>query len=350
MKFFDAIYEALGMTVVSESMRENETQIVEENTAQTEEKEAPYRAEEVKPSSMNYRPKTFEGYQGQENAKRQAKLAIKKLKILGQMPHFLISGWKGTGKSTLAGIVANELNAKMNYYISGTFTIEILMKFLVNQQTDPQLNVLFLDETHSISQEVAEFLYVVLEDFILPDGTGRKLSPFLFMGATTEKNALVKKFSPLVDRCPTDIVLQKPKTEDLIAILKQANEKCYQKNITEEAYRILAENCRYTPRVALSSLADLVVCEDINEVLQARRIITKSLTDTDLAVLEHLEEVGKPVGVEALSIVSGQSREDYQLIYEPFLIIEGLLSRCSRGRIITSKAKKLLEELKKIQK
>lgn len=307
--------------------------------------EQKYIPKEIKPIKFIFRPQNLNEYIGQARAKDLINLTLKKIRILKAV-HICISGHKGAGKSTLANIIGKELGARIVWHIAGSFTKEALMNFLSKNQDDMNnFYVLFLDEGHNLEKELAEYLYPILEDFILPEGENLKLKPFIFITATTEKNTLIKKFAPLVDRCGCDIVLEPYKSEDIVNILKQANDKLYQKNIDEECYKKISENCRYTPRIALAMLDDLIVCENVNLVLSSRRIIRNSLTDIDIRILSHLVEIGKPVGEQALAIISNQTVEDYRLLYEPFLIIEGYLTRTARGRLGTEKAKELIKEL-----
>jgi Holliday junction DNA helicase RuvB len=259
--------------------------------------------------------------------------------------HFVISGHKGAGKSTLANVINNELGAKMNWYIAGAFTMNNLKDFLVRNQDSNNIEILFVDEGHNLEKQIAEYMYPILEDFILPEGNNLKLKPFLFITATTDMNLLLKKFAPLVDRCGANIILEPYKDEEIKQILIQYNDKLYQKNISSEIYTILSQNTRGTPRIALNFFDDFIVCEDINKVLNAHRVVKKGLTTTDILILSHLAEIKKPVGIEALSMIAGVSRADFQYVIEPFLIFNNYLTRTARGRLGTLKGEELLRSL-----
>ena len=88
-----------------------------------------------------------------------------------------------------------------------------------------------------------------------------------------------------------------------------------------------------------------MITKDINKVLNAHRVIKNSLTTNDIIILEHLAEIDKPTGVEVLSIITQQTKQDYMTLQEPFLLMEKYISRTSRGRIITQKGKQLLAEI-----
>jgi Holliday junction DNA helicase RuvB len=304
-----------------------------------------YHPEQVTPAKFSYRPTYLKDYIGQERAKDLVNLTLAKIRTMKPI-HILISGTKGCGKSTLANIIAHELGFGITWTIGGAFTREALGKFLVKNQDAELPQILFVDEIHNLPKELGEYLYPVIEDFILPEGNNLKLRPFIFMGATTEKNMLYKKFAPLIDRMGCDIILEQYNAHDIKTILKQYNDKIYKLNIEEEVYDILSTNTRFTPRIALTFFDDFVICQDIKRVLSAHRVIKNGLTLTDITIMEHLKEVGKPVGIEALAMLVGLTRVDFNYCIEPYLIAEGYMSRTARGRILTNKGELLLQEIK----
>jgi Holliday junction DNA helicase RuvB len=303
-----------------------------------------YHSEQIKPKKFNYRPKLLSEYIGQDRAKELVNLNLEKILKIKPV-HFVISGHKGAGKTTLANIISNELGANMNWYIAGAFTMDNLKQFLVRNQDSKGIEILFVDEGHNLEKQIAEYLYPIVEDFILPEGNNLKLKPFLFITATTDMNQLMKRFSPLVDRCGANIILEPYKEEEIRQILIQYNDKLYQKNISLEVYTLLSKNTRGTPRIALNFFDDFIVCEDIKKVLNAHRVIKDGLTTTDILILSHLAEIKKPVGIEALSMIAGVSKADFQYVIEPFLICNNYLTRTARGRLGTLKSEELLRSL-----
>jgi len=306
--------------------------------------EQKYQPEQITPKKYSFRPRNLDEYIGQENAKELTKLNLQKI-INGKASHFIISGTKGTGKSTLAYIIANHLGFKIHTYIGGAFTFDNLNKFLIDNEQSQIPNILFVDEIHGIDVSLGEFLYPILEDFLMPE-SNVNLRNFIFIGATTEKNVLQKKLSPLLDRCQANINLEHYNSDDIAKIIKQYNQQVYNKTIPEEIYKIIGLNSRYTPRIAIGLFDDYMVTNNMDKVLKAHRIIKNSLTTDDILVLRHLAEINKAVGVEVLAIITQQTKQDYMALQEPFLISDGYLSRSSRGRGITEKGKQLLEELK----
>jgi Holliday junction DNA helicase RuvB len=323
------------------------TQLVEWGKEVIGIKKPDYYPEEVKPVNVAYRPKNLSEYIGQERAKDLVRINIEKILTIKPV-HFLISGTKGCGKSTLANIIGNELGFKVIWHIGGAFTKHALLNFLIKNQQDKEHSyILFIDEIHNLPQELGEYLYPIIEDFILPEGKNSRLKPFIFMGATTEKNILVKRFAPLIDRCGADIILEPYSASDIKQILKQYNERAYQLDMEEEIYDILSNNVRFTPRIALAFFDDFIVCKDVKKVLNIHRVIKNGLTTTDVLILNHFIEVGeKPIGIEALSMIAGVTRADFSYVIEPYLLSQGYMSRTSRGRIITNKGKLLLQEIK----
>jgi len=303
-----------------------------------------YHSEQITPKKYSFRPKTLAEYIGQERAKELININLEKIRTIKPV-HFIISGSKGTGKTSLANIISNELKANLNWYIAGAFTMDNLKKFLVKNQDSNLLEILFIDEIHNLNKEIAEYMYPILEDFILPEGNDIKLKPFLFISATTDMNLLLKKYSPLVDRCGANIILEPYKEEEIKQILIQYNDKIYQKNISFEIYNILSQNTRGTPRIALNFFDDFIVCKDINRVLNAHRVVKNGLTATDILILSHLIEIKKPIGIEALAMIAGVSRADFQYVIEPFLIFNNYLTRTARGRLATLKSEELIKGL-----
>lgn len=317
--------------------------IVEDIREKFSPKKEDYKSDQISPRKYSFRPRTLSEYIGQERAKELINLNIQK--ILSIKPvHIIISGTRGHGKSTLAYIIAKQLNFNIFTYIGGSFTKENLIDFLVKSYESEVPAILFIDEVHGLLKELAEYMYPLLEDFLLPEG-GKKVRPFIFIGATTDKNILLKKFSPLVDRCGCQINLEHYLDIDIKAILKQYNHQLYQKNIKEEVYDTLSTNTRFNPRTSIAMFEDFLICEDIQKVLNAHRIVKDSLTTDDIIILSHLAEIQKPVGVETLAIITQSTKQDYLTLCEPFLLQQGYLTRTARGRLITEKGLLLLKEV-----
>jgi len=318
----------------------------EPQETQEEKQEDTYYPEEVNPVKVTFRPQTLDQYIGQENAKERVRILLTKIMNLNKYSHTLIVGSAGTGKSTLAGIIGNHLDFEVTYHTGGDFTKEALKDFLIKNEVGKP-HILFIDEIHLLDKKLGEYMYPLTEDFKLVGTETVNIRPFIFLGATTDFFTMLKKFKPLVDRLGGEpIYLEQYNAEEMMQIIKQYNKKVYNENIEENVFFKLCVNCRFTPRIALAMFDDFMACKNIDRVLKSRRIIKDSLTTTDIKILEHLIEIGKPIGEEALAITAQVEKQNYKLWFEPFLIQQGLLTRRSRGRVATEKARKLLEELK----
>ncbi len=332
MNFFDTLWEATGIATVMESLGDK---------LGIEKKE--YHADQIEPKQYYYRPDNLDSFVGQINAKKLVEINIKKIQLMKPV-HFAIFGNMGSGKSTLARIIAKSLQMKMLTYVGGSLNMENIMDFLVANSSG-NLKILFIDETHSLSRPIAEFLLPVLSDFICPLGN-IKVRPFCAIFATNMPEILIKKYSPLLNRCDCQISLTHYSKEDLVLLLKKYNDNLYFQNIDESVYDTIAGNCRYNPRTCIALFEDFLVSKNLKDVLTAHNIIRDSLTYNDFLVLKTLRDAVKPIGVEVLAILTEQSKESFIQNQEPFLIQEGYISRGKSGRCITIKGLKLLEELK----
>lgn len=293
-----------------------------------------------------FRPETLQQYIGQEHAKDIIKLNIKKIKSMKSV-HFLISSTKGgVGKTTLAFIISKLLNANMIERIGADFDdpkqIESVLKIINSTE---KYSVLFIDEIHNLSKINAEkYFYRLMEDFTIQ---GKQIKPFTIIGATTDKDTIVKKMPPFITRFQVPIELKGYTIEELIILLKQYKNQMFElENVDAEIYDVIAKNCKFTPRIAISLLEDYIVENDINKVLKYHRIIKNGLTETDIKILKTLNSCGKPIGLENIANRVGTSKGNYRIIYEPFLTEMGYIITTPRGRIIGEEGKKILEGLK----
>jgi Holliday junction DNA helicase RuvB len=300
--------------------------------------------QEVKPIKFIYRPDTLEKYIGQIQAKKLVRMALNV--IVNKKPlHFLISGHAGMGKTTLAKIIGEgHLGFNFYSYIGNSFTQDTLKDFLIKNEKSIKPSVLFLDEIHSADKEILEFMLPIIEDFKLNE---IKLRPFIMICATNEKTILLRKSKPFCDRIQIQIQLEDYNAEEIKTILKQYNDQIYQENIPEEVYDILSKNTRYNPRISIAYMDLYIGCKDIKTVLEAHRVIKDGITDIDLKILNHLNSTnGKPIGEQALSVIANVERMDYVELLEPYLMRKNLISRTSRGRILTEQGKLFLQGVK----
>jgi len=291
-----------------------------------------------------FRPQNLSEYVGQEKAKKVIKTNLLKIKKLRPV-HFLIDGLKGHGKSTLAKIIANSLDSECYEIIASEITLDKLTEIINWINTCEKLPIIFIDEIHGLDGKIIEILYPIMEDYKIE---GKRIKPFVLIGATTEKNVLVQNYSPFVDRFQVQITLERYMVDDIVKILKQYKEKIYPEfKVDDNDLKTIAENCKFTPRIAISMLEDLLIIEKVEEVLDMHNIIIDGLDSVDIKILQILDKSEKPVGEEALAMMLGLSRKDYKFLHEAYLIEMGYMARGRTGRFITEKGKKVLEKLDK---
>jgi holliday junction DNA helicase RuvB len=301
------------------------------------------------------RPKTLADYVGQPNVKTQMDIFIQAARKRGEaLDHVLIFGPPGLGKTTLAHIIANEMQVNLRQ-TSGPVLERAgdLAALLTN--LEPR-DVLFVDEIHRLSPVVEEVLYPAMEDsqldLMIGEGPGARsikldLPPFTLVGATTRAGLLT---SPLRDRFGIVQRLEFYSTEDLTKIVTRSASILKLQLQADGADRI-AERSRGTPRIANRLLrrvrdyaevkASGVISGEV--ALQALTMLEVDPEGFDmldrkllLAIIEKFD--GGPVGVDSLAAAMSEERGTIEDVIEPFLIQQGFLMRTARGRIATRKA------------
>jgi len=295
---------------------------------------------------FTFRPETFEEYIGQRKAKKILQNYIKAVKEKNKiMPHILLYGKAGMGKTTLARIIANELQVNMVEVITSDI-VDMYQFFEYLNQVEG--GILFLDEIHAITRDNAEKLYSLMEDFMY---NGEYIQPFTLIGATTEVGEIIRTRRPFYDRFKIIIELEDYTKEDLIEIAKQYQERVFQEELNEHLYEIIANNCRNTPRTLIRLLeATNYFDKNIDEVLESFGIIKDGFTYKDLKILKYIAQNEKGVGLQGLVSYLDTSRDNYLYEIEPFLLKNDCITRTPRGRKITQKGLeiiKMLEERKR---
>jgi holliday junction DNA helicase RuvB len=301
------------------------------------------------------RPKRLADYVGQSAVKTQMEIFIEAARKRGDaLDHVLIFGPPGLGKTTLANIIANELNVNLKQ-TSGPVIERAgdLAALLTNLQAN---DVLFVDEIHRLSPVVEEILYPAMEDFqldiMIGEGPGARsikldLPPFTLVGATTRAGLLT---SPLRDRFGIVQRLEFYELKDLESIVARSATILKVPTDAGGATRI-AQRSRGTPRIANRLLRRV---RDYAEVKAGGRITDEvaqaalDLLDVDrngfdvmdrkllLAIIDKFD--GGPVGVESLAAALGEERGTIEDVIEPFLIQQGFMMRTARGRVATRQA------------
>lgn len=301
---------------------------------------------------LTLRPKILKDFIGQEKMKENLKIFIQAAQQRKQpIEHVLLSGAPGLGKTTLAYIIAHEMN--VNIRVTSGPAMERagdLAAILTNLEDG---DILFIDEIHRLNRMIEEVLYPAMEEFgidlILGKGPSAKtlrldLPQFTLIGATTRPSLLS---SPLRDRFGANYQLNFYKIEDVEKIINRSAQ-ILKIEITPEAAKEIAQRARFTPRVAnrlLKRVRDFaqvrhqkIINDSVSkEALEMLEIDTAGLNPMDRKILQVLIEKfnGGPVGLKSLAIAAGEDVETLEEIYEPYLIQLGLLNRTPRGRMAT---------------
>ena len=300
------------------------------------------------------RPRTLDEYIGQKKAKENLSVFIKAAKMRNEpLDHVLLHGPPGLGKTTLAGIIANEMGVNMR--ITSGPTIEKpgdLAALLTNLQEN---DILFVDEIHRLNRSVEEILYPAMEDYAIDIIIGKgpsansirlDLPKFTLIGATTRSGQLT---APLRDRFGVTLRLELYSPEELQLIIERSAQ-ILDIEIEPAGAREIACRSRGTPRIANRLLrrvrdfaqvtADGVVTKAVaDEALTKLEVDKCGLDSLDRRMLKSIIDFygGGPVGLETLAATINEEAVTLEDVYEPYLLQQGFLTRTPRGRCVTKK-------------
>ncbi len=301
------------------------------------------------------RPQRLDDYIGQSKVKENLKIYIQAARQRGDaLDHVLFYGPPGLGKTTLAGIIANEMGVNMRVTSGPAIEKPGEMAAILNNLEERDL--LFVDEIHRLSRQVEEVLYPAMEDYCIDIMIGKgasarsvhlSLPKFTLVGATTRAGLLT---APLRDRFGMIHHLEFYTVEELTAIIRHSA-RVMNVVIDDKGALELARRSRGTPRLAnrmLKRVRDFAQVKYDGVITEEVANVALDLMDVDKLGLDRIDRgilitmidkfQGGPVGLDTLAAAIGEDAGTIEDVYEPYLIMNGLLSRTPRGRVVTPRA------------
>ena len=303
----------------------------------------------------NLRPQLLDDYIGQAKAKEMLNVYIRAARERGDaLDHVLFYGPPGLGKTTLAGIIANEMG--VNIKITSGPAIEKPGEMAAILNNLQEKDVLFVDEIHRLNRQVEEVLYPAMEDYAIDIMIGKgatarsirlDLPKFTLVGATTRAGMLT---APLRDRFGVVHRMEYYTTEELVTIIKRSA-KVLEVGIDEAGALALARRSRGTPRLAnrlLKRVRDFAQVKYDGDITKEVADYALDLLDVDKEGLDQTDRellltivnkfAGGPVGLDTLAASVGEDAGTIEDVYEPYLLKNGFIQRTPKGRIVTKKA------------
>jgi len=315
-------------------------------------------SEEERSGINIFRPTRLDDFIGQDKLIGNLKVMIESSRIRdSHLDHLLLYGPPGLGKTSLAMLMAKEMNSQLHFVSAPSLNKKADLVAILTQVQER--DILFIDEIHRMGMALEEVLYSAMEDFkldiIVGQGPGARsiqidLCPFTLIAATTRPGALT---APLRDRFQVHFPFDYYQVTDLKLILEK-NLKKINLQATDDALTCLAQCSRGTPRIAnrfINRIRDLALIHQVTtcnmslvkEVLKLMDIEEYGLDRIDRLIITTIQQVfnGGPVGIEALASTLHIDKKTIEDVHEPFLLQQGIIARAPRGRYLTDYGKTL---------